>query len=183
MQNDEPRVSLLNDESETRITSENILKDSVQSIADESINEYLKTLYIGNIPWDVKEPELAEFLKNYTDLLSVRIIRDRFTGRSRGFGYAQIRDLNIGDAIDKLQGVIYKGRSLRINEATSENSRSRSARSSTNYSSLNEGGDKISNKRIERNQTKDMFRIRKHGANMLNELSEEQAHSPGKSFF
>lgn len=115
----------------------------------------------------------------------MRIITDRFTGRSRGFGYAQVATKDLTEIIDQLQGIIYKGRALKVNEALVDSPRSRPSNKKP-YPDGNRGnqaGDNISNQRMYKYQPKDKFRTREHDAHGLNELSDEQYSSSNKSFF
>ena len=77
-----------------------------------------KTLYIGNLPWSTTEAELAQYFGDYVTVLSARIIPDRETGRSRGFGFVEVPgDADIEQLIAQLHGSEYNGRQLVVNEA------------------------------------------------------------------
>ena len=45
------------------------------------------TLYVGNIPYSVKEEELREIFQEYGTVVNLKIITDKYTGRSKGFGF------------------------------------------------------------------------------------------------
>jgi len=75
-------------------------------------------LYVGNIANGVSEQELSELFSTYGQVLSARIIKDKFSGESRGFGFVEMGDTDSGQAaIAGLNGADLKGQSLRINEA------------------------------------------------------------------
>lgn len=83
-----------------------------------------KKLYVGSLPYTTTEEELHEIFSPYGEVLSVRIISDRMTGRSKGFGFVEMA---IGDEADKavaeLNGASLKGRTLIVNEARPEEKR------------------------------------------------------------
>ena len=74
-----------------------------------------KKLYVGNIPYKSTEEELKEFFSSAGEVLSVNIITDRETGRSRGFGFIEME--NADGAIQELNGQLFGGRNIRINPA------------------------------------------------------------------
>jgi RNA recognition motif-containing protein len=77
-----------------------------------------KTLYVGNLPWESTEDELAEVFKELASVQSVRIIRDKETGRSKGFGFVELADdTNVDEVISATNGILMGGRTLVINEA------------------------------------------------------------------
>jgi RNA recognition motif-containing protein len=76
-----------------------------------------KTLYIGNLPWRATEDDLSGLVAPHAQVVSARIATDRETGRSRGFGFVEVEDDQLAQAIDALQNVEMGGRLLTINEA------------------------------------------------------------------
>ncbi len=76
-----------------------------------------KTLYVGNIPWSTKEPDLEQFFSQYGEVLECRIITERATGRSRGYGFVEVNDDCMEDILEKTNGVELEGRKLVVNEA------------------------------------------------------------------
>ena len=50
------------------------------------------TLYVGNIPYAVKEEELKEVFQEYGTVVSIKIITDKYTGRSKGFGFVELEN-------------------------------------------------------------------------------------------
>jgi len=77
----------------------------------------VRTLYVGNLPWKTKAEELSGFFSNYGEVLNSRIIVDRNTGRSRGFGFVEVRDEDAGKMVEALNGIEFQGRILTVNEA------------------------------------------------------------------
>ncbi len=76
-----------------------------------------KTLYVGNIPWSTKESDLQEFFSQYGEVLECRIITERATGRSRGYGFVEVSEENMEEIMEKTNGVELEGRKLVVNEA------------------------------------------------------------------
>ncbi|MGI6119815.1 MAG: RNA recognition motif domain-containing protein [Desulfosporosinus sp.] len=75
------------------------------------------TLYVGNLPWNTTAEELAEFFAPYGYVESSRIITDRETGRSRGFGFIEVAETEAARMAEELNGVEFGGRPLTVNEA------------------------------------------------------------------
>lgn len=75
-------------------------------------------IYVGNLSFDASEDQLRELFEGYGSVQSAKIISDRFTGRSRGFGFVEMADREEGlKAIDGLNAKEFVGRSLKVNEA------------------------------------------------------------------
>ena len=79
----------------------------------------MKKLYIGNLPFQATEEEIGEwFTQTGVTPSSVMLIRDRFTGQPRGFGFVEIQnDEEAARAVQALNGQQLKGRSIVVNEA------------------------------------------------------------------
>ena len=76
-----------------------------------------KTLYVGNLPWSVNEAELKGKFSEITDVLEVRLITDKFSGRSKGFGFVEVPDEDAEKVIREMSGYNWAGRDITINEA------------------------------------------------------------------
>jgi RNA recognition motif-containing protein len=76
-----------------------------------------KKLYVGNLPYDTTERDLRELFSPHGEVLSVNVIEDRETGRSRGFAFVEMDDQAADKAIAALSGTMLGNRSLNINEA------------------------------------------------------------------
>ena len=77
-----------------------------------------KKLYVGNLPFTATEEALKEAFSQYGTVESAKIITDRDTGRSKGFGFIEMAsDTEATAAIEKLNGADYGGRPLTVNEA------------------------------------------------------------------
>jgi len=72
------------------------------------------TLYVGNLPWTLTEDELADTFGRLGDIQAVRIITDRETGRSRGFGFVEVDGIALQEAIEAMNGFELQGRRLTV---------------------------------------------------------------------
>lgn len=77
----------------------------------------MTTLYVGNLPWRTSAEELTNFFSNYGHVIDSRIIVDRETGRSRGFGFVEVQDKDAQKIIEAVNGTEFNGRVLTVNEA------------------------------------------------------------------
>ena len=75
------------------------------------------TLYVGNLPWNTTAEELSDFFAPYGEVESSRIITDRETARSRGFGFVEVGNSEATRMAAELNGMDFGGRPLTINEA------------------------------------------------------------------
>lgn len=77
-----------------------------------------KKIYVGNLPFNTTSESLSEVFAQYGTVDSSKIITDRETGRSKGFGFVEMSDASAADsAIEKLHGSDLGGRALTVNEA------------------------------------------------------------------
>jgi RNA recognition motif-containing protein len=76
-----------------------------------------KTLYVGNLPWSTTEDDLLAHFSSQAEVKSARIITDRETGRSRGFGFVEVNDEDVERVISAMNGTDFNGRQLIVNEA------------------------------------------------------------------
>jgi RNA recognition motif-containing protein len=75
-------------------------------------------IYVGNLSYGMSEDELRDAFGAFGEVSSVKILMDRETGRSRGFGFVEMPNKNEAEtAIAQLNGKDVGGRALRINEA------------------------------------------------------------------
>ncbi len=77
-----------------------------------------KKLYVGNLPDSATEQNLSDKFAAFGTVKSVKLITDRDTGRSRGFGFIEMMsEAEALAAIDRLNGTDYEGRPMKVNEA------------------------------------------------------------------
>lgn len=75
-------------------------------------------IYVGNLSHDVSDDELKEAFEAYGNVESAKVIRDRFSGESRGFGFVEMQNkAEAQEAMSNLDGKEIKGRFLIVNEA------------------------------------------------------------------
>jgi RNA recognition motif-containing protein len=80
-----------------------------------------KKLYVGNLGFDVTDQELESLFAQAGVCQSATVISDKFTGRSRGFGFVEMSSNDEAQkAIQQFDGQEFKGRALRVNEANEE---------------------------------------------------------------
>jgi RNA recognition motif-containing protein len=77
----------------------------------------MKSIYVGNLPFSATEDEVRGLFGTYGEVLSVKIITDRETGRPRGFAFVEMGDADADAAIEGLADHQMGGRGLKINEA------------------------------------------------------------------
>ena len=83
-------------------------------------------IYVGNLSYGMSEDELRDAFGAFGEVSSVKILMDRETGRSRGFGFVEMPNQSEAEtAITQLNGKDVGGRALRINEARPREQRSR----------------------------------------------------------
>jgi RNA recognition motif-containing protein len=75
-------------------------------------------IYVGNLSYEVSEDDLRQAFEAHGEVASANVITDKFTGRSRGFGFVEMNnDDEARAAIEALNGMDLKGRTLNVNEA------------------------------------------------------------------
>lgn len=77
-----------------------------------------KKLYVGSLPYSVDDAQLNELAAPYGAVLSAKVIKDKFSGQSKGFGFVEMENDGEADAaIAALNGKDVGGRTLKVNEA------------------------------------------------------------------
>lgn len=75
-------------------------------------------IYVGNLSYSLSESELRDAFADFGEVSSVKVLMDRETGRSRGFGFVEMPNQSEGEAaVTQLNGKEVGGRALRVNEA------------------------------------------------------------------
>jgi RNA recognition motif-containing protein len=113
----------------------------------------MKNIFVSNLSFGLNSESLQDAFEAYGDVVSAKIITDKFTGRSRGYGFVEMSDDRSADeAISALNGTDLDGKTISVSEARpreerdqqrprrtqSNNSRSGGSRGNDNY---NRGGD------------------------------------------
>ena len=75
-------------------------------------------IYVGNLHYGVTEDELRELFEEYGEVMSVKIITDKYSGRSKGYGFIEMSNNDEAKkAIESLNEADVKGRNIRVNQA------------------------------------------------------------------
>lgn len=75
-------------------------------------------IFVGSLPFSIEEADLRESFEAYGAVDSVKIITDKFTGRSKGFGFVEMpNDDEAQKAIDELNGATVQGRAIVVNKS------------------------------------------------------------------
>ena len=74
-------------------------------------------LFVGNLPWSIGDDELRDLFSEFGEVTDSKVIKDRDTGRSRGFGFIEMDDESGEAAIKGLDGSEQDGRDIRVNVA------------------------------------------------------------------
>lgn len=86
-------------------------------------------IYVGQLPYNVDESELKALFSEFGEIASVNLIMDRFSGRSKGFGFIDMPNNSEADkAIKALNKTILKGREIKVNQVQQQKRNKRSKR-------------------------------------------------------
>jgi RNA recognition motif-containing protein len=78
----------------------------------------MKKLFVGSLPWSTTYEELGELFSKFGTVLRADVLKDKMTGRSRGFGFVEMENDNEAEeAIKQLNNSDLNGRKLVVNEA------------------------------------------------------------------
>ena len=83
-----------------------------------------KSLFVGNLPWSTSEEELKSKFEEHVKVIAARIVTDKFSGRSKGFGFVEVDDADAEKAISAMNGQKFGDRELVVNEARPRKERS-----------------------------------------------------------
>lgn len=84
----------------------------------ENNNEVeITTLYVGNLPYRANEAAIRELFSQYTSVQSVRLMKDKHTGKRRGFGFVEILEKDAEKTIEALNDQEFQQRTLKVREA------------------------------------------------------------------
>lgn len=87
------------------------------------------SLYVGNLSYDTTEEALQTLFAEFGDIEAVRLITDRYTGRSKGFAFVEmVADEAAQEAIEALNGKEVDGRELKVDKAKPRSDRGRGGR-------------------------------------------------------
>lgn len=87
---------------------------TLSSSQDEEASSTTKTLYVGNLPYKANESHVKELFAEYGEVFAVRLMKDKRTGKRRGFGFVVIAAGQAQTAIDALNEREYMQRTLKV---------------------------------------------------------------------
>ena len=96
-------------------------------------------LYVGNLPWSINDDGLTQLFATHGKVARAKVVMDRETGRSRGFGFVEMSS-GTDEAIAALNGAEYQGRRLTVNEAKPREERPRGGGGGGGYGGGGGGG-------------------------------------------
>lgn len=94
-----------------------------------------KKMYVGSLNFNSTDEDLSNLFSQFGDVISARVIIDRDTGRSKGFGFVEMEDADAQNAIQNLNGFSFSGREITVNEA-----RPQGERPATGFGQRDRGG-------------------------------------------
>ncbi len=100
-------------------------------------------IYVSNLSFNVQDEDLREFFTEYGEVTSAKVITDKFTGKSRGFGFVEMSDDEAAKkAINELDNATVENRTIRVMEAKPKEDRGSGDRKprNNNFSRNNNGG-------------------------------------------
>ncbi len=83
----------------------------------EDSSAAVKTLYVGNLPYRANEAAVRELFSEYGQVQSVRLMKDKHTGKRRGFGFVEISEKDADHAVASLNDTEFQQRTLKVREA------------------------------------------------------------------
>jgi RNA recognition motif-containing protein len=102
----------------------------------------MKNIFVANLSFGLTSEDLQNAFEAYGDVVSAKIITDRATGRSRGYGFVEMQnDRSANEAISALNGSDLDGKTISVSEARPKEERSRKAPMNNVRSGGNRGGD------------------------------------------
>ena len=99
------------------------LKRTPANVAESIANQETCTLYVGNLPYRANEIAVRELFAEQGQVLSVRLMKDKATGKRRGFGFVEMPVADAAKAIAALNDKEYQQRTLKVREANDKRDR------------------------------------------------------------
>lgn len=93
------------------------LLTGIQSGNSSSSNDDVRTLYVGNLPYRANETLVRELFSEHGSVHSVRLMKDKHTGKRRGFGFVEMASNDLDKAIAALNDTEFQQRTLKVREA------------------------------------------------------------------
>jgi len=77
----------------------------------------MKSIFVGNLPWSVANADLEAKFAEFGNVISARVMTDKFSGKSRGFGFVDMEDADADKAVAAMNGYKWGDREVTCNEA------------------------------------------------------------------
>lgn len=90
---------------------------ATQQVQGDDADVDTKTIYVGNLPYRANESAIRELFEQYGSVQSVRLLKDRQTGKRRGFGFVEMEENGATQAIQSLNESEFQQRTLKVREA------------------------------------------------------------------
>ncbi len=90
---------------------------SLVSDNDDDAEAETTTLYVGNLPYKANEEAVRQFFDSHVSVHSVRLMKDKRTGKRKGYGFIEVVTNNVDGAIDKLNDIVFQERTLKVRPA------------------------------------------------------------------
>jgi RNA recognition motif-containing protein len=87
------------------------------SPSEENETDEVKTLYVGNLPYRANESSVRELFSEHGQVHSVRLMKDKHTGKRRGFGFVEMSANDADNAVSSLNDTEFQQRTLKVREA------------------------------------------------------------------
>jgi len=102
---------------------------------------FFMNIYVANIPYKATSEELKELFEEFGEVISAKIIMDRYTQRSKGFGFVEMKeDADGQQAIESLNGKDFMGKNIVVNEARPKTDNGNSFNNNRRSGGSNSGG-------------------------------------------
>ena len=85
-----------------------------EHITEEDNNDDKVTLYVGNLPYRVNEGNVQQLFSRFSRVYSVRLMRDRKTGKRKGYGFVEVDSMSAEKAIGQLNDSTFEDRTLKV---------------------------------------------------------------------
>lgn len=92
----------------------NTEQEASSDASSEDLSQATKTLYVGNLPYKANESHVRDLFAKYGEVFAVRLMKDKRTGKRRGFGFVVVSASHAQTAIDALNETDYMQRTLKV---------------------------------------------------------------------
>lgn len=80
----------------------------------------MKSIYIGNLSYKVTQEQIHDLFAQFGDVISIKVISDKQTGKLKGYAFVEMEDENAKNAIANLNQTSFLGRTIKVNEAKAQ---------------------------------------------------------------